>query len=94
MNPRVHLIRATCSTNKYTRVNPKYSGLVPPSIQQFWKREALVYGRTTMSSEPVCLVARSWVDVGSVYTRLVVRFMIFRGSVRNIPNYIRQLSEL
>jgi hypothetical protein len=46
------------------RVHPKYSGLVPPSIQQLWLREAPVDGRTTMSSESVCQVARSWVDVG------------------------------
>jgi hypothetical protein len=31
-----------------------------------------------MSSESVCQVARSWVDVGSFHTRLVVRFMIFK----------------
>jgi hypothetical protein len=37
-----------------------------------------------MSSESVCRVARSWVDVGSFHTRLVVRFMIFTASVRNI----------
>jgi hypothetical protein len=37
-----------------------------------------------MSSESVCQVARSWVDVGSFHTRLVVRFMIFTASVRNI----------
>jgi hypothetical protein len=44
-----------------------------------------------MSSESVCQVARSWVDVGSFYTRLVVRFMIFTASVRNIldtPSYM------
>jgi hypothetical protein len=33
-----------------------------------------------MSSE----VARSWVDVGSFQTRLLVRHMIFTASVRNI----------
>jgi hypothetical protein len=43
-----------------------------------------VDGRTTMSSESVCQVARSWVDVGSFHTRLVVRFMNFTASVRNI----------
>jgi hypothetical protein len=37
-----------------------------------------------MSSESVCQVARSWVDVGSFHTRLVVRFMIFTASVQNI----------
>jgi uncharacterized RDD family membrane protein YckC len=37
-----------------------------------------------MSSELVCQVARSWVDVGSFHTRLVVRFMVFTASVRNI----------
>jgi hypothetical protein len=37
-----------------------------------------------MSSESVCHVARSWVDVGSFHTRLLVRFMIFTASVRNI----------
>jgi hypothetical protein len=43
-----------------------------------------------MSSESVCQVARSWVDVGSFHTRLVVRFFIFTASVRNIldiPSY-------
>jgi hypothetical protein len=37
-----------------------------------------------MSSESVCQVARSWVDVGSFRTRLVVRFMVFIASVRNV----------
>jgi hypothetical protein len=37
-----------------------------------------------MSIESVCQVARSWVDVGSFHTRLVVRFMIFIASVRNV----------
>jgi hypothetical protein len=37
-----------------------------------------------MSSESVCQIARSWVDVGSFHTRLVARFMIFTASVRNI----------
>jgi hypothetical protein len=44
-----------------------------------------------MSSDSVCQVARSWVDVGSFHTRLVVRFMIFTASVRNIldtPSYL------
>jgi hypothetical protein len=43
-----------------------------------------------MSSESVCQVAHSWVEVGSFHTRLVVRFMIFTASVRNIldtPSY-------
>jgi hypothetical protein len=46
--------------------------------------------RTTMSSESVCQVARSWVDVGSFHTRLVACFMTFTASVRNIldtPSY-------
>jgi hypothetical protein len=30
---------------------------------------------TTVSSESVCRVARSWVEVDSFYKRLVVRFM-------------------
>jgi hypothetical protein len=49
-----------------------------------------------MSSESVCQVARSWVDVGSFHTRLVVRFMIFKASVRNIlniPSYIYTLMQ-
>jgi hypothetical protein len=37
-----------------------------------------------MSSESVCQVARSWVDVGSFYKRLFLRFMILKASVRNI----------
>jgi hypothetical protein len=37
-----------------------------------------------MSSESVCQVVRSWVDVGSLHARLVGRFMIFTESVRNI----------
>jgi hypothetical protein len=37
-----------------------------------------------MSSEPVCQAERSWVDVGSFHTRLVMRFMIFTALVRNI----------
>jgi hypothetical protein len=50
-----------------------------------------------MSSESVCLVAHRWVDVGSFYTRLVVMFMIFTRSVRNIldtPSYIRVYGRL
>jgi hypothetical protein len=44
-----------------------------------------------MSSEPVCQVAHSWVDVGSFHAHLVVRFVIFTASVQNIlvtPSYI------
>jgi hypothetical protein len=37
-----------------------------------------------MFSESVCQVARSWADVGNFHTCLVVRFMNFRASVRNI----------
>jgi uncharacterized protein YcbK (DUF882 family) len=37
-----------------------------------------------MSGELVCQVARSWVDLGSFYTHLVVRFVNFTASVRNI----------
>jgi hypothetical protein len=37
-----------------------------------------------MSSESVCQVARSWVDVGSFHTRLFIIFMICTASVRNI----------
>jgi hypothetical protein len=37
-----------------------------------------------MSSESVCQVALSWVDVGSFHTRLVVRFMIVTAAGRNI----------
>jgi hypothetical protein len=74
-----------------TRVYPKCSGPVSPSIQQLWEREVPVDGRTIMSSEPVYQVTRSWVDVGSFDTCLVVRFMIFTASVWNIldtPSYV------
>jgi hypothetical protein len=37
-----------------------------------------------MSSESVCHVARSWVEVGRFHKRLVVRFMNFTASVLNI----------
>jgi hypothetical protein len=37
-----------------------------------------------MSSEAMCQVSRSWVDVGSCHTSLVVRFINFTASVRNI----------
>jgi hypothetical protein len=37
-----------------------------------------------MYTKSVNQVARSWVDVGSFHTRLVVRFMIGTASVRNI----------
>jgi hypothetical protein len=37
-----------------------------------------------VSSESVCQVARSWVDVGSIHKRLVVRFINFTALVRNI----------
>jgi hypothetical protein len=39
----------------------------------------------------VCQVARSWVDVGSSHTRFVVRFMVFKASVRNILDYASYL---
>jgi hypothetical protein len=44
-----------------------------------------------MSSESVCHVARSWVDMGSFHARLFIIFMIFKASVWNvqdIPSYI------
>jgi hypothetical protein len=37
-----------------------------------------------MYSESVYQVARSWVEVGSFHTRLVVRFTIFTASVRDV----------
>jgi hypothetical protein len=37
-----------------------------------------------VSRESVCQVACSWVDVGSFHTCVLVRFMIFSASVRNI----------
>jgi hypothetical protein len=43
-----------------------------------------------MSSESVRHFARRWVEVGFLHTRLVVRFLIFTASVRNIldtPSY-------
>jgi hypothetical protein len=55
----------------YTRVYQKFSRLVPPSVQQLLQRKALVDGGTTMSSESVCQVARSWVELGSFHTRLL-----------------------
>jgi hypothetical protein len=65
-----------------TRVHPKYSALFPPSIQQLWYHEAPVYGTTTMSSESVRQVARSWVDVGSLHTRLFGAVYFDIASVR------------
>jgi hypothetical protein len=53
--------------------------------------------RTTMPSESVCQVARSWVDVGSLHTRLFIIFVIFTASVRNIlvtPSYMLQSNAL
>jgi hypothetical protein len=44
-----------------------------------------------MSSESVCQVAHSWVDVGSFHTRLFIVFMIFTVSFLNIldiPSYL------
>jgi len=48
----------------------KFSGLVPPSTQQLWWHKAPVDGRTTMSSGSVYQIAHSWVDMGSLHTRL------------------------
>jgi hypothetical protein len=48
-----------------------------------------------MFSESMWQVACNWVDVGSFHTRLVVRFMTFTASVRNIldtPSYISACS--
>jgi hypothetical protein len=72
-----------CCVFQCAKVYPKYSGLVQPSMQLLWQREATVDDRATMSSESACQVARSWVYGGSFHTRLVVRFMIFT-SVRHI----------
>jgi hypothetical protein len=71
-------------------VHPKYSGLVPPSIQQLWYREAPVDCRTTMSSESVCQAARSWQDVCSFHTRLFGVWYFAIASVREFldtPSY-------
>jgi hypothetical protein len=59
-----------CMFLKNKKYYPKYSGLVPLSIQQLWYRKAPVDVRTSMSNESVCQVSRSWVDVGSFHTRL------------------------
>jgi hypothetical protein len=40
-----------------------------------------------MSSESVCQVVRSWVYVSSFHERLVVRFMIFSATVRDILDW-------
>jgi hypothetical protein len=69
----------------------KYEG-----VSKIFRTGAAIYtapvgGTTTMSSESVCQVACSWVEGGSFHTRLVVRFMIFTASVRNIldtPSYL------
>jgi hypothetical protein len=37
-----------------------------------------------MSSESVCQVALSWVEMGSIHKRLMVTFRIFTASVQNI----------
>jgi hypothetical protein len=50
---------------------PKCSGLEPSSTQQFWWREAPVDGRTAMSSESLCQVAHSWVDMVIFHTCVV-----------------------
>jgi hypothetical protein len=44
------------SISNEIRVYPKYSGLVPPSIQQLWQREVPVDSRTTKYSESVCQI--------------------------------------
>jgi hypothetical protein len=49
-----------------------------------------------MSGESVCQFARSWVDVASFHTRLVVMFMNFTASVRKIldtPSYPSHMYE-
>jgi hypothetical protein len=85
---RIHIYKRLLNfgvLQQNARGYPKYSGLVPPSRQQLWLREAPVDGRTTASSESVCQFARSWVDVVSFHTHLVVSFMTFRVS----PEYFR-----
>jgi hypothetical protein len=76
-------LESKCSA-AYTRVYSKQSRLVYPYILQSCSRETPVDSRTTMSGEAVCQVARSWVDVDSFHTRLLVSFMNFTGSVQNI----------
>jgi hypothetical protein len=56
--------------SQFTTWNPKYSGLVSPFIQKLCKCEAPVDGRTTMSIESMCQVARSVLEVGSFNKRL------------------------
>jgi hypothetical protein len=47
-----------------------------------------------MSSESVCQVARSWVDVGSFYTRLVMRYMKFYSARPEYFGYTLILPDL
>jgi hypothetical protein len=54
----------------HTMCYPKYSGLVPPFIQQLWLREAPINSRTTMCNESLCQISGSWVNEGSFHTRL------------------------
>ena len=64
---------------QYTWVDPKFSGLVPPSAQQLCYRQAKVDGRTTMFSESACQVSRRWDEVGSFYKGLFGVVYVTRG---------------
>jgi hypothetical protein len=44
-----------------------------------------------MPKEPVCQVERSWLDVGSFHTRLIVGFINFTASVQNILDTLSYL---
>ena len=63
----------------YTWVDPKFSGLVPSSLQQLCLRQAPVDGRTTIFSEYACQVSRRWDDVGSFYKGLFGVVYMTRG---------------
>jgi hypothetical protein len=72
-----------------------YIGELYEDVSKIFRTGAAIYttvvvarntgvGRTIMSSDSVCQVSRSWVDVGRFHTRLVLRFVLFTASVRNI----------
>jgi hypothetical protein len=60
------------------KVHPKYMGLVLPSIQQLWYREAQVDDKTTMSGESMCQVSGGQFPLAFIWSR-VFRYRLIPG---------------
>jgi hypothetical protein len=55
------------------------------SIQHLWLHKAPVHGRTTVSNESLCQVARNWMGMGSFRTRLFGVMYVTCGDFHDGP---------